>query len=133
MESEADKRGLIDTDILIDALKGVEQSKQFLFKQQVQDDIYISIITAMELVRGSRNTADLESIREFLRTLRVLPIGRSASQKAYEWIESFALSHGLHIPDALIAATALEHELTLFTRNIRHFQMIPDIDIQCPY
>ena len=37
-------------------------------------------------------------------------------------MQSFYLSHGLLIPDALIAATALEYDWTLYTKNIRHFR-----------
>ena len=133
MESPAGERGLIDTDILIDALKGVERSKRFLFERQIQGTIQISVITAMELIRGCRNAMELNSLLKFMNTWSVLPIGPSASRKAYEWIVSFSLSHGLQIPDALIAAAAVEHGLTLFTRNTRHFQMISEIDVEQPY
>jgi hypothetical protein len=51
---------------------------------------------------------------------------------AIDFLASF-LSHGLLIPDALIAATALEFNLTLCTKNIRHFQMIPDLELFRPY
>lgn len=33
---------------------------------------------------------------------------------------------GIVLPDALIAATAIEHNLTLYTRNTRHFRRIPE-------
>ena len=48
-------------------------------------------------------------------------------------MDSFFLSHGLVIPDALIAATALEHGLALYTRNVRDFQMIPSLTLVRPY
>lgn len=48
-------------------------------------------------------------------------------------MDSYFLSHGLLIPDALIAATAVEEGLTLFTRNLRHFQMIPGLTAIAPY
>ena len=48
-------------------------------------------------------------------------------------MESFYHSHGLHLADALIAATALEYDLTLYTRNVRHFRMIPRLTISQPY
>ncbi len=37
------------------------------------------------------------------------------------------------IPDALIAATAVDHNLTLYTKNTRHFQMIPQLTVVRPY
>ena len=48
-------------------------------------------------------------------------------------METFYLSHGLGIPDALVAATAIHHQLVLYTRNVRHFQMIPDLKVVPPY
>jgi len=56
-----------------------------------------------------------------------------ASQMAYRFMESFFLSHGLLIPDALIAATALDHGLILYTKNTRHFDMLPGIKTIRPY
>lgn len=48
-------------------------------------------------------------------------------------MELFYLSHGLILPDALIAATAMEHNLKLYTRNTRHFRMIPELKVNQPY
>ncbi len=48
-------------------------------------------------------------------------------------MESYFLSHGLLIPDALIAATALDQALPLYTKNVRHFQMIPLLSVTRPY
>lgn len=133
MESSAGQRGLIDTDILIDALKGNEQSKQFLYQQRIRGTIPISVITAMELIRGYRNATELRSLLDFIDTFSVLSIGSVASQKAYQWMISYSLSHGLQIPDALLAGTAVKHGLILFTGNTRHFRMIPEIIIEQPY
>jgi predicted nucleic acid-binding protein len=69
--------GLTDTDILIDAARGVSDAISFLAAQRT--------------------------------------------------------AYGLLIPDALIAATALEHGQTLHTKNARHFRMIPNLKIIRPY
>jgi predicted nucleic acid-binding protein len=63
----------------------------------------------------------------------VLPLNPSVSQSAYQLMNTFFLSHGLGIADALIGATALDVALTLFTRNLRHFQMIPGLVLARPY
>ncbi|MBI2941727.1 MAG: PIN domain-containing protein [Chloroflexi bacterium] len=62
-----------------------------------------------------------------------MPLTQSASLTAYRLMDSFFLGYGLQIPDALIAATALEHGLTLYTRNLRHFQVIPGLIVVRPY
>ena len=125
--------GLIDTDIVIDAARGIAEAIAFLAAQRTAAGLNVSIVSAMELVAGSRNKTELTQTQQFLQSFHVLPITASASQAAYQLMESFFLSHGLLIPDALIAATALEHGLSLHTKNTRHFQMIPGLTIIRPY
>ena len=124
--------GIIDTDILIDTTKGREDAISFLVGQQVVG-IQISIISAIELVVGCRDKVELTQTQKFLQDCTVLPVTATASQIAYQLIESFYLSHGLIMADALIAATAIEHDLTLYTRNTRHFRMILQLEISQPY
>ena len=125
--------GLTDTDILIDAARGVAGAVAFMIAQQASTGVCISIISAMELVAGCRNKAELAQTQQFLQPITVLPVSATASQTAYQLMESFFLSHGLLIPDALIAATALEHGLALHTKNTRHFGMIPALTVTQPY
>ena len=124
--------GVIDTNILIDAMYGIPNAIGFLDEQQ-ESRIQISIISAMELVAGCRNKAEIRELQEFLEKVTFLPVTATSSQVAYQLMESFYHSHGLHLPDALIAATALEYDLTLYTRNTRHFRMIPRLTINQPY
>ncbi|MYI94094.1 type II toxin-antitoxin system VapC family toxin, partial [Candidatus Poribacteria bacterium] len=106
------KNGIIDTDILIDVSKDNDDSIRFLTGHQ-DADIRVSIITAIELVVGCRNKTELNHILKFLQNFTILPITVTSSQIAYQLIETFALSHGLLMADALIAATVLEQETIL--------------------
>ncbi len=125
--------GLIDSDILIDATHAVPDAHNLVVAQRSSGGLNISVISAMELVQGCRNSIELTQIRQFLHHAIILPVNSSASQTAYQLMDTFFLSHGLMIPDALIAATALERSLTLYTKNIRHFQMIPQLSVVRPY
>ncbi len=88
----------------------------------------------MELFIGARNARDLATLQSFLRAyFLVVPVTDAGSRRALALVEQFALSNGLEIPDALIAATALELGLPLYTRNVRHFQMIPGLPVVPPY
>ncbi len=125
--------GLIDTDILIDAAHGIKAAIIFLDQQRQYHGIRVSVISAMELVVGSRNQRELRAVQAFLASVAVLPVPTNASAAALHLMQTFCLTHGLLIPDALIAATALESDLLLFTRNSRHFHMIPGLAINRPY
>ena len=47
-------------------------------------------------------------------------------------LESYALSHRLSVPDALIAATALRHNLKLYTFNLKDFRYIEGLTLYTP-
>lgn len=125
--------GLIDTDILIDAARGVQAASLFLNDQQLASGVRLSLISAMELIAGCRNRAELVIVQQALQQMILLPVSATASETAYHLMESFFLGHSLVIPDALIAATALEHGLALYTKNVKHFQMIPGLVVIRPY
>lgn len=125
--------GLIDTDILIDAERGHPNAIAFVSAQKAGGGPRLSIVSAMELLVGCRNATEMKHVRQFLGQVLVLPLDAAISQRAMTLIESYSLSHGLLIPDGLIAATALEHALPLFSKNMKHFQMIQGLTVSRPY
>lgn len=61
--------------------------------------------------------------------LITLPIQPEISNMAVDLVEHYCLSHKMDIEDALIAATAIFHEIELFTLNLKDFTFIPGIKI----
>jgi predicted nucleic acid-binding protein len=120
--------GLIDTDILIDATHNIAEAITFLRTQRRTSGLQISIVSTMEMIVGCRDRAELNQVQQFLWRVTVLPVNQRVSQTACQLMESFYLSHGLLIPDALIAATAMEDGVVLYTRNVRHFSDDSSID-----
>jgi predicted nucleic acid-binding protein len=51
---------------------------------------------------------------------------------AYELLKLYAKPHGLHVFDSLIAAAAIEENLTLVTRNQKHFNVIKGLRLEIP-
>ncbi len=54
----------------------------------------------------------------------ILPLNTAISERAMHLVEIYALSHGMQLADALIAATALEHGATVLTSNAKHFKAV---------
>ena len=52
---------------------------------------------------------------------------------AFQLLLTHRLSSGLNIPDCLIAATALSRNARLYTFNLKHFQVVPELDVAQPY
>jgi tRNA(fMet)-specific endonuclease VapC len=111
---------LVDSCIFIDIFRGNRQLYQDLLKQKV----FLNSIVYMELIQGSRDKIELKRIDKFLKDFKVLPINQKISKKSMELMKTYSTSHGLLIPDALIAATAIIKNLPLWTFNRRDFQFI---------
>jgi len=125
------KKLLCDTNILIEVYR-YNQAVINALKQIGQRNIAVSDVTCAELLYGARSRAELQILRSDLDTLTVLPILPEISKKAVMLIEQNCLSHKLALPDALIAATAIYHQLDLYTLNIKDFVFISDITLYYP-
>lgn len=121
---------LLDTNILVDALRGYEPAEDYL-RSLEKDEVHCSVITGAELWAGVRPD-EIEELDLFLSAFRLVPIDESAARNAGRYMQRFGNSHGLRLPDALIAASAHGHRLQLITRNGKHFPM-SDIRVVKPY
>ena len=119
---------LCDTCILIDYLKGKAEVQQKLAKDR-ENGLGMSSVTYMELMVGAFNKREVGIIKKAFADFETVEISESISVKAKNLIEKYAKSHGLQIPDALIAATALELDMPLYTANLKDFQFIPNLKI----
>ena len=120
---------LIDTDVLIWLLRGRASARKLL---NGIDEVTLSAVTYMELVQGMRNKEEFRLLRQTIHQQDwfVLPIDENISQRATVFIENYALSHGLQLADALIAASAVDSGATLISANTKHYKVIPDIDLR---
>ena len=119
---------LCDSCILIDYLRGKEYVKQKLLNDRKQG-LGMSAVTYMELMVGALNKREVALIKKAFADFEIIEISEAISIKARNLIEKFSKSHNLQIPDALIAATALELDLPLSTANLKDFQYIPDLKL----
>jgi len=120
---------LLDTDVLIWVLRGNTKAARVIDNA---DPRLISTITYMELVQGARNRQELRSIKSFLSDLgfEVVPLSENTGHRATIYVEEYGLAEGLSVADALIAATAVERNLTLCTGNRKHYKAIKDLEIR---
>lgn len=120
---------LIDTDVLIWLFRGKPSARKALEKA---DRIQLSTITYMELVQGMRNKEEFRLLRQTIHEHQwdILPLSENISHRATVYIENYALSHGMQLADALIAASAVESGAALMTANTKHYKVIPEIDLK---
>jgi tRNA(fMet)-specific endonuclease VapC len=117
---------LCDTNILIELYKNNLVVISELRKNGAKQ-IAISIITQAELCYGALNKQELQRIKKHLSQLEILAVDVTISKQFIQLMENYALSHKLAIPDTLIAATALTHDLDLYTLNQKDFRFISNL------
>jgi hypothetical protein len=85
----------------------------------------------MELLKGVRDKRELLQVKKFLHDVgfQFIPINEPVSHRAMIYMEEHVLKSGLDLADALVAATATEHSLTLCTGNNKHYACIPDLPV----
>jgi predicted nucleic acid-binding protein len=114
---------LLDSSIVIDVLRGSTRALAFVEAQD--SNPFVAPMTLTEIHAGflsQRDEKQGERVFGRLKLLRVddLDLWRRAGQ----FMKHFGPSHGLDDMDALIAATAEHHGLTLATINVKHFPML---------
>ena len=125
---------LLDTTVLIDLSRGSADAADFIDAARASGTpLLISVISAMELVAGCRDKREVEKAEKMIADFNLIHISPTESAKAYGLILAYSKSHGLAIPDAFIAATAITQGLELASDNVRHFGMIPDLAVGVPY
>jgi tRNA(fMet)-specific endonuclease VapC len=124
---------LIDSDYLIDGLNGLPGSLETLGALN-PSGISISIVTLGELYEGAVRYPNrgerFDAIRDFLGGYDVLALTDDIMQ-TFAVLRADLRQRGQLISDfdLLIAATAIRFEMTLVTRNLRHFARIDGLKI----
>lgn len=123
---------LLDTDVLVDVLRGVEQARLWL-QEQADQPLIVPGIVAMELFAGCANKEHLRRCRAFLDQFSLAWTEAKEFELACDFLAEFRLGSGIGIPDCLIAAMAHVRNATVYTFNLRHFRLIPNLNVQSPY
>ncbi len=123
---------LVDTDILIDISRGIPTAINRLQQEANTSTLAISSITQMELIVGCRNKTELQNLEKFLRRYLIIKVNELINDKAIDLLSQYRLSHGLLIPDGLIAATAIVTNTPLLSKNQRDYRFISNLHL-LPY
>ena len=119
---------LFDTDILVWALRGNPKAVRLIDRTS---DLYLSVVSYLELLQGARDRSELRAIKSYLKDLnfQMVPLGENIGHRATIYMEQYALQADLCPADALIAATATENALSLATGNKKHFSAIRELEV----
>ncbi len=119
---------ICDTNILIELYKN-NQTIISNLRNIGEENIAISSITAGELIYGALNKKELQIIKKDIDNLDVIHMNELISQKFILLMLKYSKSHGLTIPDAIIAATAIVSNTNLYTMNTKDFKFIEGLTL----
>ena len=122
-----EQRFLIDTNVVIDFSHGIFSlsAKKFVANILNEEPI-ISAITKIELLGFSFVPSQIEN---FVRYASIIGINDNIIEKTIEIRKHCRIK----LPDAIIAASALVHNLTLLTRNIDDFRNVENLRVINPH
>ena len=122
---------LVDTNTGIDFLNGKLPTASTYWLQQLLDSqrLILSVIVRIELLSWAGDAADMQLLEDFIAVATVLPLDEPVIEQTIRLRQQ----HRVKLPDAIIAATALAHGLTLVTRNTADFQALGGLLVINPH
>ena len=118
-------RAVLDSDILVDYLQGLDKAKREIERYSQPE---ISIISWMEIMTGADNPAEEKSCRDFLSRFFVHQLSIDIATEAV----AVRKKYRIRLPDAIIWATARANGCLLVTRNTKDFST-KEPEIRVPY
>jgi predicted nucleic acid-binding protein len=115
---------LVDSDILIEVLRGRKAEVVRMWSETVSEEepLFYSPVTLAEIRHGMR-AHEREATERVLSSMVSVPVEVEIGARAGDYLRVFHASHAVELGDALIAATASVHQLSLWTQNKKHFPM----------
>jgi len=117
---------VVDTDVLIDVLRGREIARTFLLDVTRHTAACCSVISVAEIHAGMR-PAEAEATARLLDGLLVLPVTRQIAELAGH-LKARTRGRRLELADCLIAASAIVEGAALATGNVKDYPM-PELTV----
>lgn len=114
---------VIDTNIIVSAIRKHEMALSLLRRNK--GNAFISMVTKIELSVGATDKAKKDAVSAVIATHDLLPLSKQIGERALQLVELYSTpQRRLFLPDALIAATYIEHNAALLTFNVKDFSFI---------
>ncbi|TQM15307.1 type II toxin-antitoxin system VapC family toxin [Pseudonocardia kunmingensis] len=119
---------LVDSDVLIAHLRGIEAARNWLLDARRRaGPLAVSVVSIAEIAGGMR-TGERREVVRLLGSLQPVPVDPVVAWRAGELRRTYRRSHAaIGTADYLVAASADVHGYELATLNVKHFPMFDDI------
>lgn len=123
---------LIDTDVMVDVLRGFDPAIEWLGDLRDQE-IGVPGLVAMELIQGCQNAREQKQLERTLADYQLHWPESDDCDRALRSFSSHYLSDNIGLLDALIAETAIGLNADLATFNVKHYRVIKGLQSIQPY
>ena len=113
---------LLDTDVLVDFLRGYGKAVAFINAQSSR--VILSSIVVAELYAGVKGDAEQAALENFISLFRIVPVSAEIAKAGGLYKRDYGKSHGVGLADAILAATAEAEDAELKTLNRKHYPML---------
>lgn len=119
---------VVDTSVLIDHLRGRDEARALLTAAVTSGERLVgSVLTRTEILAGVRHREGPVT-RALLGVLDWVPVDDALADAAGALAQRFLASHpGVDTVDYVVAATVERLGARLWTRNVKHFPMVPGL------
>lgn len=114
---------------MIDAGRKIREAVERLDQEEQTSVLGTSIVVQMELIVGCRNKEEWNKLNRFLKRFQIVGLSEAIGNKSIELLSRYHLSHGLLIPDSLIAATALAMDVSLLSKNQKDYRFMDGLKL----
>lgn len=121
---------ILDTNAVIDYVgELLPEHAALILDAVVNDELNISIVAYIEVLGYNGKPEAMKRLQDFLSLASIYYVDMVIAEQAIK----IRKQHKIKLPDAIIAATAMAHDLTLLTRNISDFNKIEELHLANPY
>lgn len=124
------KKYLIDSDVIIDYLRGVPTTRDFLLELKKKGILIISTVNIVEIYSGKslKSVKKKKAIDSFLNEFKIIALDENLAKMSGK----IRMEYQTPFADAIIAASAIELKAVLTTRNVKHFSKIKGLRLLSP-
>jgi len=109
----------LDSCIVIDYVNG-----KIELSDNEKASLYMNTIVENEVIIGAKNKRDLATTNKKISDFPMLDIDQEVLDLSTKLLNRYALSHGMTIYDAIIAATCMIYDMPLWTHNKKDFRFL---------
>lgn len=127
---------ILDTTFLVDLIRKNQEIEKIIGRlDKEQDELFITTISVMELWFGAMQSHNkskaIDGVKNLIENFNIYQFDLESAKRAGELnLYLKKIGKPIELEDVMIASIAKTNKEKILTRNIKHFQLIPNLEIE---